>query len=118
MADLTIWHNPNCSSSRTAMALAADSGIDVGERRYLKDAPSRDELAALLAILEDPPADLVRKDQRFEELGLDPADYTTADAVATLLADEPRLIQRPVLIRGDRGVIGRPKERAEAFLRG
>jgi arsenate reductase len=118
MADVTIWHNPNCTSSKTAMTLAADTGVDVDERRYLKDSPSRDELLALLAILEDPPADLVRKDQRFGELGLDAGDYTTADEVATLLAGEPRLIQRPVLIRGGRAVIGRPRERAEAFLRG
>jgi arsenate reductase len=118
MADVTIWHNPNCTSSKTAMTLAAGSGVDVEERRYLKDSPSRAELLDVLAILEDPAADLVRKDQRFAELGLDPADYTTAEEVATLLAEEPRLIQRPVLIRGDRAVIGRPRERAEAFLRG
>jgi arsenate reductase len=61
-------------------------------------------------------ADLVRKDSRFQTLGLDPADYTEADAVVDLLVREPALLQRPVIIRGRRAIIGRPKDRVRAFL--
>jgi arsenate reductase len=118
MADTTIWHNPGCSTSRHAMDTAAALGVEIAERRYLSDSPDRAELLALMEILDDPPADLVRKDQRFQSLGLDEADYRTAEQVADLLASEPRLIQRPVLIRGDRAIIGRPKDRAEEFLAG
>ena len=68
--------------------------------------------------LEDPPADLVRKDPYFKDLGLDAADYTTPEAVADLLVEHPRLMQRPVLVRGDRAIIGRPKDRCRRFLAG
>jgi len=118
MADTTIWHNPACSTSRHAMDTASDLGVDVDERRYLSDSPDRTELLALMEILVDPPADLVRKDQRFASMGLDPDDYRTPEQVADLLVSEPRLIQRPVLIRGDTAIIGRPKDRAQAFLAG
>ena len=76
----------------------------------------RAALLALLGKLEDPPADLVRKDPFFGQLGLDADDYTTPDAVADLLVEHPRLMQRPVLIKGDRAIIGRPKDRVRAFL--
>jgi arsenate reductase len=62
--------------------------------------------------LDGPVADLVRKDPYFKELGLDPNDYTQPAAVVALLVEHPRLMQRPLLVKGDRVVIGRPKERA------
>jgi arsenate reductase (glutaredoxin) len=61
-------------------------------------------------------ADLVRKDSTFAKLGLDAADYTTPDAVVELLLAKPRLMQRPVLVRNGRAIIGRPKDRVEPFL--
>ena len=64
----------------------------------------------------DAPADLVRKDKRFAELGLDADDYTTVDAVVALLVDHPELMQRPVVRSGRRAVIARPPERAAEFL--
>jgi arsenate reductase len=69
-----------------------------------------------VAILEDPVEDLVRKDSQFARLGLDEADYRTPEAVAELLARYPRLMQRPVLVAGDRAIIGRPKGRVAHFL--
>jgi arsenate reductase len=113
---VTIWHNPDCSTSRAALTAAADLGVTPTIRRYLRDAPTEAELRAVLDILEDPPADLVRKDAHFASLGLDADDYRTKAAVARLLAAHPRLIQRPVLIEGDTAIIGRPKERAAPFL--
>jgi arsenate reductase (glutaredoxin) len=118
MADVTIYHNPNCSTSVFAVKEAERLGVEVDTVLYLKTKPGRDELLGLLAKLEDPAADLVRKDGFFREQGLDEADYRTADAVADLLVAHPRLLQRPVLVRGDRAIIGRPKTRVEAFLLG
>ena len=54
---------------------------------------------------------MVRKDKYFKDQGLDPADYETEDAVVELLLEHPRLMERPVLVRGDRAVIGRPSEK-------
>lgn len=118
MSDLTILHNPQCSTCRHAVAEAASNNLDAQLVRYLDEPLNRQQLLDLLGQLEDPPADLVRKDGFFEELGLVAADYVTADAVAELLSRHPRLMQRPVLVRGDRAIIGRPRERADAFLAG
>ena len=86
-------------------------------RRDFADAIVGFQAARSLPV-EDPPADLVRKDGFFADQGLDAADYTSPEAVADLLVAHPRLMQRPVLVRGDRAIIGRPKDRVPAFLAG
>jgi arsenate reductase len=116
MAAVTVLHNPNCSTSRHALGAAGEAGVNVDVVQYLKTPLDRAALLDLLAKLEDPPADLVRKDGYFADQGLAADDYTTPEAVADLLAAHPRLMQRPVLVRGDRAIIGRPKDRVPAFL--
>ena len=118
MADITIFHNPNCSSSRAAVEIAGDMGVDVDIRRYQLKAerPSVEELRALLAILEDEPTALVRRDANFTKLGLTDDDVRSAEQVADVLAAHPDLIQRPVLVAGGTAVIGRPKDRIAPFL--
>lgn len=92
-------------------------GVDVDVVRYLKVPPDRATLEGIVAGLEDPVEDLVRKDAHFEQLGLD-ADALVGDpgAVIEVLLEHPRLMQRPVLVRGARAIIGRPKDRVPAFL--
>lgn len=116
MADVTVLHNNSCSTSRHAVEEVAAAGLDTQIVQYLKKPLTRVELLDLMAKLEDPAADLVRKDPFFKGLDLDPDDYTTPDAVADLLVEHPRLMQRPVLVRGDRAIIGRPKDRITTFL--
>ncbi|MET0468494.1 MAG: ArsC/Spx/MgsR family protein [Aeromicrobium sp.] len=116
MSDLVILHHTGCSTSRHAVDEAAAAGVDAEVVQYLKTPLDRAAVMDLLGRLEDPPADLVRKDGFFKGLELDPEDYTTPDAVADLLVEHPRLMQRPVLVRGDRAIIGRPKDRVAAFL--
>ncbi len=70
----------------------------------------------VIGMIDDPPAELVRKDKNFRDLGLDAGDYTTVDAVVALLREHPRLMQRPVVVRGKRAVIARPSGKAEALL--
>lgn len=120
MADVTIFHNPNCSTSKYAVGVAADMGVDVDERRYLLKAqrPTREEVVGLLGILEDPATDLVRRDANFAKLGLTDADVATEDQVADVLAAHPELLQRPVVVKDGRAIIGRPKDRVAPFLAG
>ena len=118
MADVTILHNQNCSTSRHAMEVIDSQGIDAEVVKYLKTPLDREQLLDLIGKLEDPVEDLVRKDGFFKDQGLDAADYTTPDAVADLLVEHPRLMQRPVIIKGGAAIIGRPKDRVEPFLRG
>ena len=116
MADVTILHNRNCSTSRHAMDAIGEAGVDAEVVEYLKAPLDRAALEDLIGKLEDPVEDLVRKDGFFKDQGLDAADYTTEDAVIELLLRHPRLMQRPVLVKGDRAIIGRPKDRVPAFL--
>jgi arsenate reductase (glutaredoxin) len=116
MADVTILHNTACSTSQHALTEADDSGTVAEVVQYLDTPLERGALLELMGKLEDPPADLVRKDPYFAQLGLDAGAYVTPDAVADLLVEHPRLMQRPVLIKGERAIIGRPKDRIRPFL--
>ncbi|MFT4187592.1 MAG: ArsC/Spx/MgsR family protein [Aeromicrobium sp.] len=116
MSDVTVFHHTACSTSRHAVEAAVRAGVEIDVVQYLKAPLDRDALLALIDKLEDAPADLVRKDKFFKEQGLDAVGYTTPEQVADLLVEHPRLMERPVLERGDRAIIGRPKDRAEAFL--
>ena len=116
MAALTVYHNPNCSTSKHALATLQELEVDHEVVQYLKTPPDRATLERIIAMLEDPVADLVRKDGYFTELGLDADDYTTPAPVVDLLLEHPRLMQRPVLVRGDRAIIGRPKDRVAPFV--
>lgn len=118
MADVTVLHNPNCSTSRSAMDEVGTAGVDAEVVQYLKQPLDRAALLDLMDKLEDPPADLVRKDGFFKDQGLSADHYTTPEAVADLLVEHPRLMQRPVLVKGDRAIIGRPKDRVAPFLAG
>src|SRR5206468_9177909 len=81
MADVTILHNSACSSSKHALAEAERTAIATEVVQYLTTPLDRAALLALIGKLEDPPADLVRKDAYFAQLGLDADDYVTPEAV-------------------------------------
>jgi arsenate reductase len=116
MSEITLYHNPNCSKSRGAKEILESRGVDFDVVEYLKTPLGAAEIERLLGLLGGEPAELVRNDSHFKELGLDADDYQTAEAVAGLLAEHPRLMQRPVAVRGDKAVIARPSELVESLL--
>ncbi len=84
---------------------------------YMKKPPDRQTLEHIVSILEDPVEDLVRKDSRFKKLELNPNDYVdNPQAVVDLLTDQKALMQRPLVVKGNRAIIGRPKSRITEFL--
>lgn len=112
---LTVWHNPRCSKSRETLELIRDRGIEPEVRLYLDDPPDEAEIRATLTRLGIGPVDLVRRGEPlYRELGLD-IDRDDATLIAAMAA-YPRLIERPVVIRGDRAVIGRPPLRVLDLL--
>lgn len=113
---MTIYHNPVCSKSRGALEILRERSVACEVVEYLVQPLDRATLAHILSLLPDPPAALVRKDKRFAELGLDAADYTTAAAVTDLLLAHPELMERPVIVRGERAVIARPSEKVLEIL--
>jgi arsenate reductase len=112
---VTIWHNPRCSKSRGALALLREHGVDPAVVRYLEEAPSRAELERVLGLLgTDDPRVIVRTDEaRYRELGLAGADR---DALLDALAANPILIERPIVLAGERAVVGRPPEKVLDLL--
>lgn len=118
VTEIRLLHNPQCSKSRSALDLLQAAGADPHVVRYLDAPPSREELEHIVDHLEVEPAALVRKDKHFKELGLDAADYVTRDAVVDLLLAHPRLMERPVAIKGDRVVLGRPPELVTDLIEG
>jgi arsenate reductase (glutaredoxin) len=117
MADVTIYHNPQCSHSRGALELLNARQADFEVIEYLKTPPSRAALEGIIGILEGPVADLVRKDKRFEQLKLKADDYTTKEAVIGLLLQYPELMQRPIVIRHGRALIARPSDKLNGLFR-
>ena len=110
-----IYHNPRCSRSRAACAILAEKGISVEVVEYLKTPPTRDELIALIAKLGLPPGDIVRTNEiifRNEYHGRVMSDDDWIDAMVA----HPILIERPILIAGDRAVVARPPERVLELL--
>lgn len=116
MADVTIYHNPRCSTSRHAVEVVEQAGVDADIVQYLKTPLDEAGLRTLLGQLEDPATDLVRRDAHFKELGLSDDDVADADQVVKVLVEHPKLMQRPVLVKGDRAIIGRPKDRVAQLL--
>ncbi|MBI3760087.1 MAG: arsenate reductase [Deltaproteobacteria bacterium] len=113
---LTLYHNPVCGNSRGAMELLKARAVEFETIEYLKHPPPRAALEEIIAMLEGPVADLVRKDKRFGELGLKAENYTTKSAVIDLLLEHPELMQRPVVIQAGRAIIARPPEKLEALF--
>lgn len=93
-----------------------ERGVEFDVIYYLDTPPSRADLEQILDRIADPPADLVRKDKTFEALGLVESECQTRDAVIETLLAHPEVMQRPVVVRGDRAVIARPSDRVLELL--
>jgi arsenate reductase len=117
MAETQIFHNPSCSKSRGALEILNDKGVDADVVKYLDTPPDEATLGRILDAISDPPAALVRTDdKKFKELGLNAADYTDRKSVIALLLEHPELMQRPVVFVGERAVIARPSEKVLDLL--
>ena len=113
---VTVLHNPHCSKSRGAVGILTERGVTHDVVEYLKTPPDRATLQRVLTLLGGPPGALVRRDARYRELGLREADHATPEQVVELLIAHPELMERPVVIAGDRAVIGRPPDRVLELL--
>ncbi|WLQ11463.1 arsenate reductase (glutaredoxin) [Hahella aquimaris] len=113
---LTIWHNPRCSKSRQTLQIIEDSGAAPTIVKYLETPPNAEELKAALAKLGISARDLLRKgEDEYKTLNLANADLSE-DALIDAMVAHPKLIERPVVIKGDRAVLGRPPENVNELL--
>ena len=98
------------------MRIAEELGVAADIVLYLKTPPDAATLRSIIAKLEDPVTDLVRRDSLWQKLGLTEADAQTDDQVVALLVKHKQLLQRPVLVTAKTAIIGRPKDRVTALL--
>ena len=115
MADVTIYHNPRCSKSRATLALLEEREIDLQIVEYLKTPPDTKTLKLLLEKLDIEPRALLRKGESvYKELGLSEVD--DRDQLIEAMVKNPILIERPIVVRGDKARIGRPPEKVLEIL--
>jgi len=107
-----IYHNPRCSKSRQTLALIEEKGITPDVIAYLDTPPTPQELSSILAMLGMQPEDILRKKEAKEE-GID--GLSGNDLIEALCA-HPRAIERPIVVNGDKAVLGRPPEKVLEIL--
>jgi len=114
MNDLFL-HNPRCSKSRAALELVQDAGVELPVREYLREPLSVGELREIVRALGVRPIEIVRRGEpQYAALGL--GDATPDDEVLRAMAEHPILIERPIVVRGGRAVVGRPPETVREIL--
>ena len=110
MTELTLYHNPRCSKSRGALELLEARGLTPKVIRYLETPPSAADLRDLLSKLGVPARHLLRiGEDEYRALNLADASLTEAQLIEAMVA-HPKLIERPILVIGERAAIGRPPE--------
>jgi len=117
MSETFIYHNPRCSKSRLALELLQKHKIEPIIIRYLDDPPSAEKLDALCRAMGKEPLAIMRtKEPLFSELGLSTQDTRDRKEWLKILAANPKLLERPIVVRGNEVVIGRPPERVLELL--
>jgi arsenate reductase len=107
---IRIYHNPECSKSRAALALLEENDVDPQIIYYMETPPSIDEIKSLLAKLDLKLLDIIRRSEDdFNELGLDD-ETLSEEIILDLLQKHPQLLQRPIVVKGDNAIIARPPE--------
>ena len=110
MENVTLYHNPDCSKSRATLALLEQNDVSADIIFYLETPPDAAQLKVLLGKLNLGVRDILRMSEpEFEELGLD--DQSLSDEIVLdILSNHPKLLQRPIAVRGEKAIIGRPPE--------
>ena len=109
MSKIKIYHNPKCSKSRNTLALLEEQGIDAEVVKYLETPPSKEELKEILSMLGLSARELMRtKEEIYKELGL--KDITDEELLIDAMVANPKLIERPIVVKDGKAAIGRPIE--------
>ena len=115
-AEVIIYHNPRCSKSRQTLELLQQADVDLKVVEYLQEPPGVEELEHILGLLKLEPRELMRRGEpEYRELGLDDPALSREHLLAAMAA-HPRLIERPIVVRGTRATLGRPPQRVLEIL--
>tara|TARA_R110002049_G_scaffold329_20_gene1949 strand:+ start:1147 stop:1491 length:345 start_codon:yes stop_codon:yes gene_type:complete len=113
---IKIYHNPRCGKSREGLAILENSGKEFEIIKYLEDVPTKKELQAILKILGISPLELVRVNETIWKDKYKGKSLTD-DQILDAMIENPKLIERPIVIQNKQGVIGRPPERIKGLLK-
>lgn len=106
---ITIYHNPRCSKSRNTLSLLQEQGVEPEIVEYLNTPPSEAELDRILTLLGMEPEELMRKGEDEYKAHFKGKSLSRSEAVA-LMVRYPKVIERPIVVHGDKAAIGRPPE--------
>lgn len=112
---IKIYHNPRCSKSRCGLDLLKESKKEYEIVDYMKNPPKKEEIADILLKLNISPLDLVRKNEMVWKENFKDRNLTD-DEIIEAMVQYPQLIERPIVVFGDKAVIGRPTEKINEFL--
>lgn len=115
MGDVTIYHNPRCSKSRQTLALLEENGVEPKVVEYLNSPPSAAALKRIVKSLQIEAKDLLRRKEKLFRDVCPNGSPTNAEAIR-LMTEHPKLIERPIVVIGDRATIGRPPENVLSLL--
>jgi arsenate reductase len=114
---ITMYHNPRCSKSRKTLELLRESGIEPEIVQYLSDTPDQKEMENILNLLGMEPRDLMRRQEtEYREAGLGNPDLSRAELIEAM-CKYPRLIERPIVVKGTTAILGRPPENVLALIK-
>lgn len=106
---IKIYHNPRCSKSRQGLEILENSGKEFEIVKYLDNTPSEKELKEVIRLLNISPIDLIRKNEKIWKDEYKGKELSDAEVIKTMI-ENPKLIERPIVINGDKAVVGRPPE--------
>ena len=112
---IKIYHNPRCRKSREGLQIVENSGKEFEIIQYLNDIPSFDELSGIIKILAISPIQLVRKNEAIWKENYKGKELSDSDVIQIMI-DNPRLIERPIVINNNKAVIGRPPENINSII--
>ncbi len=107
---IKIYHNNRCSKSRQGLQILEESGKDFEIVKYLENIPSQEELSEIIELLGIKPIELVRKNEAIWKENYKGKELIDTEVIAAMVKN-PKLIERPIIINGDKAVIGRPPEK-------
>ncbi len=116
MQEIQIWHNPSCSKSRAALELLENKNINSNVLKYLEQTPSKEQLKDVLLKLKISAKELLRTSEDiYKELNL--KDINDEEILIDFMIKNPILIERPIIIKGDKAVIARPIENLSELIK-
>ena len=112
---IKIYHNPRCRKSREGLQILQESGNDFEIREYLKELPSFEELSAVIELLGISPIELVRKNEAIWKENFKGKSLSDIEII-TAMVSNPKLIERPIVVNGNKAIVGRPPENIKQIL--